>query len=31
MGLLVIRDDPDSPDGQLVIAMSKPSAAQQKK
>jgi len=31
MSLLVIRDDPDSPDGQLVIAMSKPSAAQQKK
>jgi hypothetical protein len=31
MGWLVIRDDPDSPDGQLIIPMSKPSAAQQKK
>lgn len=31
MGLLVIRADPDSPDGQLVIPMSKPPAAQTKK
>jgi hypothetical protein len=31
MGLLVIREDPDSPDGQLVIPMGKPPAAQSKK
>lgn len=30
MGLLVIRDDPGSPDGQLVIPM-RPPTAQQKK
>ena len=31
LGLLIIRDDPDSPDGQLVIPMGKLSAAQTKK
>jgi hypothetical protein len=33
LGLVIIRDDPDSPDGQLIIpmTMSKPPSAQQKK
>jgi hypothetical protein len=31
MGLLIIREDPDSPDGQLVIPTHKMPAAQTKK